>query len=559
MKLYEGSVLTVIDNVGRTFAEKWQKIFVGDEDGVETKTLNFSSVFTPLQGKLVNIPPTERKGYGGGMTSWESYLVVITHEGKIYLVDGESNVTLSGIEAPFNGYNDYAKAAVQPPFDKFKHNFDIFRYNDILYFNNKDHQGFLVSYTKYDKDNTCYTTTISRLYIDVASDDILDYKVPASLWTDIFQTSPCLPIKKEWEAIDGLRAGGRIAFDGERTVYLASGDYAWDGMYGPRTIPGTDPETGPAVAQDPAADYGKVIAIDVITGHARQLSRGHRNTQGITIDRNGSVWTVEHGVRGGDELNLIIEGENYGWPLESYGTLYSTLPLKNTISYGWHKTYRRPKIAWLPSIAVSGLTRIEGFHEAWDGDLLASTLGGQQLARIRIADNRVVFTEFIRIGQRIRQVHQHSDSRIVLWTDNKQLIFLSPSSGGPGLKYVNYRLDTMQAKNEVVHKVRAAFHSCMECHSLNSGDNVNAPSLANIYNSKIGSTNFQGYSEAFLSDQRVWTRELLAEYLTDPQTKMPGTIMPNPNVSDEIVRNEIINILVGLATDIEIPSTYRER
>ncbi|MBT5074260.1 MAG: hypothetical protein HOH18_00495 [Kordiimonadaceae bacterium] len=520
--------------------------------------LHFSSVFTPLQGKIVNIPLPERQGKGGGMTSWGSYLVVITHEGKIYFVDQDYTVTQSGIEAPFNGFDDYVAAAAKPPFDKLDHNFANFRYNDISYFKSNERQGFLVSYTKYDKVNACYTNAISRLYVDDTSDDIINYEISSNLWTDIYQTSPCLPLKQEWRAIEGHMAGGRIAFDGEKTVYLSSGDYSWDGMYGPRTIPGTDPEKGPAVAQDPNADYGKVIAIDVITGDARQLSRGHRNMQGIIIDRNGRVWTVEHGARGGDELNLIVEGKNYGWPLESYGTLYSTMPLKNMNSYGWHKEFQRPSTAWLPSIAVSGLTRIEGFHEAWNGDLLASTLVGQKLVRIRVANNHVIFSENIEVGQTVRHIHQHNDGKIVLWTDNKQLIFISPAAGGAGLKYVNFRLDTLQASDEIANKVRSTIYSCMECHSFNSEENTKAPSLANIYHSKIGSTQFKGYSEALISDQRVWTRELMEEYLTDPQSMLPGTIMSNPNISDEIIRKEVIDILIGLATDIEIPPNYRD-
>ena len=286
----------------------------GNNHSRGTDDLRFSSVFTPLQGTVVNIPEPERDGNGGGMTSWGNYLVVITHEGKIYFVDQNYKVIQSGIEAPFNGFEDYLAAAAKPPFDKYDHNFTNFRYNDITYFESNNRHGFLVSYTKYDKLNACYTTTISRLYVDETLESNIDYKISSDLWSDIYQTSPCLPLKQEWRAIEGHMAGGRIAFDGDKTLYLSSGDYSWDGMYGPRTIPGTDPKNGPAVAQDPNADYGKVIAIDLVTEQARQISRGHRNMQGITIDRNGRVWTVEHGARGGDELNLITEGENYGWP-----------------------------------------------------------------------------------------------------------------------------------------------------------------------------------------------------------------------------------------------------
>ena len=128
-------------------------------------------------------------------------------------------------------------------------------------------------------------------------------------WKILFESNPCLPLKETYRALEGHMAGGRIAFDGQETLYLASGDYHWDGMYAPA-----------ALAQDEAADYGKVIAINVFSGNAEQVSRGHRNTQGIAIDNSGSIWVTEQGVRGGDELNLIKKGENYGWPDASLGT-----------------------------------------------------------------------------------------------------------------------------------------------------------------------------------------------------------------------------------------------
>lgn len=526
--------------------------------GTRPDTLRFSSVFVPLQGNVIPVPSPDRKGTGGGLTSWREYLVLLTHEGKIYFIDAEHHLALSRIAAPFNGFDDYVKDAAKPPFNTVQHRFEYFRYNDIVSFTEADREGFIVSYTKYDKTNACYTTTLSRLYVDEISDVVTD-PVPANRWTDIYQTHPCLPLKSQWRAIEGHMAGGRMVFDGKRAIYLASGDYAWDGIYGPRTIPGTDPDDNPAVAQDPAADYGKVIAVDVVTGQAHQVSRGNRNTQGIAIDRAGRIWAVEHGPRGGDELNLIIEGHNYGWPLESYGTLYSALPLPNSLSLGRHEHFQRPMLAWLPSIAVSGLTRIEGFHEAWDGDLLAASLRGQQLARIRVADDRVIFSEVIDVGRRVRSIHQHSNGEIVLWTDKYELIFLSPAEGGLGMKFADYHLRNMKASASVVGKVRSALQACMECHSLDANDSTNAPSLARVLNSKTGSTAFRNYSEALKSDGRTWTKELLNQFLKEPQAAIPGTTMPNPNITDESVREGIVTILEGLATTVEVPLDERER
>jgi cytochrome c2 len=530
-------------------AEDAQKPDASPANSSPVEDALFSSWFVPLARKFVSIPPPEREGGGGAVTSWGKYIVLITHEGKLYFVDADLNVTQSKIAAPLNGFDDYFEMAQRAPYDTREHYFGNFRFNDIAHVNVGNRQALLVAYTKYDKERTCYTTTVSRLIVEDPANDILNYSAAPGDWAEIFQTSPCLPLKETWRPIEGHMAGSRMAYDGERTVFLTSGDYHWDGVYGPRTRPGVDPEHGPAVAQDTNADYGKVIAIDVVTGKAHHLARGLRNMQGIARDAKGRIWTVEHGVNGGDELNLIVKGKNYGWPLESYGTLYSGLPLP-TKRLGRHEKFQQPVFAWIPSIAVSGLMQVSGFHEAWDGDLLAGTLVSESLVRIRIADNRVVLTEAIQVGHRVRHVHQHTDGRIVLWTDEQKLIVLSPGFGGLGFEYVKSQLEHMDDR-DLAASVGTAIRDCMTCHSLDPGPAAKAPPLGKVFGSRVGSGYFGKYSQALKSEQRVWTRELLAEYLLDPQSAIPGTSMPNPDVPDERLRDKVIDLLQGLATTLE--------
>ncbi len=104
-------------------------------------------------------------------------------------------------------------------------------------------------------------------------------------------------------------AGGRIAYRQPHKIVLGSGDYSWDGIYAPE-----------AYAQKPDNDYGKVLEIDLNSGKSRKLSIGHRNMQGVLVHLNGQVWVTEHGPRGGDELNRVIGGGNFGWPEEVLGT-----------------------------------------------------------------------------------------------------------------------------------------------------------------------------------------------------------------------------------------------
>jgi cytochrome c2 len=510
--------------------------------------LQLSSTFTPITGKVLRVPASTREGTGGAITSVGANVVLLSHDGDIYVVRPSLQIVKSRIAPPDNGFQAYVNDSRRSPYDGFTHNFDHFRYNDIEFVRTERHSGFIVSYTKYHSQKSCYTTAISFLRIDRDLQSLEEWTATSGQWKDIFETAPCLPLKKEFRAIEGHLAGGRIAFDGKDTLYLASGDYAWDGIYGPRSLQ----QGGAPLAQDPATDYGKVIQIDLNSLQARRLSLGQRNMQGIATDRNGTVWTVEHGMRGGDELNRISGGSNFGWPYESYGTLYSGLANPLARSNGRHQNFDRPVFAWLPSIAVSGMTRVEGFHETWDGDFLVATLAAAKLVRLRIEDGRVVFAEDIPVGRRIRDVHQHTTGEIVLWTDSRELIFLRPSTGGFEKGVVEHILnENMKLTKDQRDKLTAAFDRCTECHSLRPGENANAPTLAHIIGSKVGSADFANYSRAIRQYEGVWTKERLVNYVSAPQKLIPGTTMPEPNIGDRDIVDGIVEILEHLPRMIE--------
>ncbi|MFT0862272.1 PQQ-dependent sugar dehydrogenase [Ancylobacter sp. G4_0304] len=150
-------------------------------------------------------------------------------------------------------------------------------------------------------------------------------------------------------------------------------------------------------------------------------SYGHRNVQGAALDpATGRLWTIEHGARGGDELNHPEAGKNYGWPVITYGRDYSMLP----IGEGTHKDgMEQPVRYWDPSFAPSGLA----FYTAdrfptWKGDLFTGGLSGMRLMRLRldpsrqqVVDEEVLLTE---LQQRIRDVRQGPDGALWLLTDD---------------------------------------------------------------------------------------------------------------------------------------------
>jgi len=521
------------------FAQHVRSAALMDESGAgdqvsaveDTEERIIWSIFLPLHLKEVSVPPG-RRGAGGGLTSVGDDALLLTHDGRIFIISGET-VSLSSITPPDNGFQAYAEAAAGP-LSHLEHYLAAFRYNDILFYSAGGEAGLVVSYTEWLDGRECYCTTLSHLKLDADFGSISQLTVSPRDWEIIYRTQPCLPPKSIMRAIEGHMAGGRIAFLPPETVVLGSGDYHWDGIYAPE-----------ALAQNPDKDYGKIIAINLAGKGARQLSIGNRNVQGVQVDQEGQIWTVEHGPRGGDELNKIIPGRNYGWPLATLGTQYNKLPIASAKSYGRHDGYEAPIYAWLPSAAVSNLTQIQGFDPAWDGDLLVASLKGETLFRIRIKQDRVVFAEPIKVGQRIRYAHQHTDGRIILWTDAGKLIFVTLSDVTAEGEFVDNIIDEMDLSDSRKKALRTALDGCRECHAFSRNDDFAAPNLGDVFNRPIASTAFPGYSQALRSRSGLWTSDSLKNYLMDPDEFAPGTTMPGINIKAETT-SDVVYVLEQL-------------
>lgn len=215
-----------------------------------------------------------------------------------------------------------------------------------------------------------------------------------------------------------LHYGGKIQFLNDGTLAMTTGD----GM-----------EYREA-AQDPFSLLGKVIRInsdgtipadnpfaDGKKGHPAVWSYGHRNPQGLALDvMTGHLYEHEHGAKGGDELNLILPGKNYGWPAVTRGTNYSgayVSPLQSAPGI------EQPLTFWDPSIAPSGLAIYYGdnFVE-WQGDLFVGALVDQEVRKITIKEGTVTKEEpvFTEIAERIRDVRVSPDGNIYLLTDSDQ-------------------------------------------------------------------------------------------------------------------------------------------
>ena len=147
---------------------------------------------------------------------------------------------------------------------------------------------------------------------------------------------------------------------------------------------------------------------------------GHRNIQAAAFDADGRFWVVEHGTRGGDELNLVERGNNYGWPIVAFGIEYSGSPIQGAATT--REGYTDPVYYWDPVIAPSGAQFYSGdAFPAWRGNLFIGALKDERLVRLVIEDGKVVGEEHLlkERGQRIRDVREGPDGALYVATDEE--------------------------------------------------------------------------------------------------------------------------------------------
>ena len=147
-------------------------------------------------------------------------------------------------------------------------------------------------------------------------------------------------------------------------------------------------------------------------------SLGHRNVQASAFDAQGRFWIVDHGPKGGDEVNLVEKGKNYGWPVVTFGEEYSGAAIANSVTT--RSGFVDPVYYWDPVIAPSGAQFYTGAaFPAWRGSLFIGALGQERLVRLTMTDDRVTGEEHLLTdrGQRIRDVRQGADGALYIVTD----------------------------------------------------------------------------------------------------------------------------------------------
>lgn len=258
-----------------------------------------------------------------------------------------------------------------------------------------------LSYSKPNADGTQSTTAVGRGRLE---NDRLDG------FEDIF-------VAEKWSQGRG-HYGSRLAFDGKGYLFITLGDR--------QVPPSGDLEKHPA--QDLSNHYGAVVRLhddgrvpadNPFVGQAgarpETWTYGHRNGQGLVIHpETGDVWMNEHGPQGGDELNLLEPGKNYGWPVVGYGVNYRTGSAIHAATM--RDGMANPAHVWVPSIGISGMMVYTGDRfPGWKGNIFVGGLAGEQIGRLTMDGRRVLNVEtFLQRMGRIRDVRQGPDGYLYI-------------------------------------------------------------------------------------------------------------------------------------------------
>ncbi|MGH8131375.1 MAG: PQQ-dependent sugar dehydrogenase [Steroidobacteraceae bacterium] len=384
-----------------------------------------------------------------------------------------------------------------------------FRVADIAVQRQEDSTRLYVSHHHWMRDRQCFVVRVSTVALTS-----LDRAPSAGQrdWQTIFESRPCLPIKlSRGAAFGGEQLGGNLEFLNERSLILTVGDNKFDGFH-----------QSPDYVSDPSAHYGKTVTIDLRTGEAAIFTRGHRNPQGLAMSSDGQLWSTEHGPQGGDELNLLHEGGNYGYPFHTYGVEYGSVTWPPSAAATDHHGDLRPIFAWVPSIGISDLIVVsDPDFGGWNGDMMIGSLLGQAVWRVRLEDQRVVFAEPIPIGERVRDIAA-GPGELVLWTDSETIVRISP------LKTLN--------DGAALFTLR-----CGGCHDPIR--HMIGPDLRNLLGRRIAGAQGYDYSTALRQVGGRWTEERLNEFLASPSAFAPGTTMAAEGVADGKVRQQLIEYI----------------
>ena len=258
----------------------------------------------------------------------------------------------------------------------------------------------LISYPRFNSEGRCVTVVVYSYRANFGAQPSLKR---GKMW---FQSKPCVAIS----AVQ--HAAGRMELIDAKSAYLTIGDLGY-------------PEIGDKTKRGTLGTVMKISAKKVT-----QISSGHRNAQGILLIGK-DLYTSEHGPRGGDELNLIQQGIDYGWPTVTYGERYSPGDYVSPTNPESHNGFRKPLTYWVPSVAPTELIQLPAASAwgQWSSSIVMGTLREESLIFIQMKNKRVVGQmQTVNIDERIRDLDVTKDCSIIATTDSGKLLIINPQS-----------------------------------------------------------------------------------------------------------------------------------
>jgi cytochrome c2 len=458
---------------------------------------------------------------GGAVAAFRDRFVVANGAGDIFLVSKSPTtgaLTAQHLKRPVPiNWHDFAATFGQ------QEDLGYFRTADLLAQDLGEKTRLFATHHFWKAQEKCFVERVSMLELD--TERFLQANDENAAWRTIFESTPCIRL----DATDplgslahfgGIQSGGRLALLSPNELLLAVGDHTRDGVNSPEVF-----------SQDSTSSYGKTILLNLADFSSHAFSIGHRNPQGLYADGPGAIWLTEHGPQGGDELNLVQRGANYGWPLATYGTQYGAHFWPGNAVPGSHGGFTEPFYSWVPSIGVSSLLVMHGAQfKLWDQDLMVASLKDGALYRARVRDSRIVMLERIPFGRRIRDIAEGSAGQLLMWSDRGALLEIEADRDvGTG---------------------EALFRACSGCHMIGEGDaNGIGPDLRRIVNRPVAAAVGFRYSPAMQQLGGRWDRARLDRFLANPQVYVPGTKMKSAGVPDPGERKELIEFLVSGANN----------
>ena len=504
-----------------------------------TRPASLSTAMFDLDLEVVFDLGRQPEKRGGGMSAIDDELILISGEGDVRVVDTRTlAISTPDIALPPLYRDDVARYVDQIEDEVRRKDASVHtrmwhRHDEILVFDSELARHVVISWDHFDRQGGCFTKRVAAVQRPPGT-SLAKLQISAADWENglVFESSPCVgAVKLGRHPLRSPHCGGRLALlDARRgRIGLTVGDFGQTGLYGPDLV------------SDANADHGKIFELDLLAGTKQVISTGHRNPLGLLLDDEGRLWSTEHGPRGGDELNLIDWGADYGWPRVTYGLDYEDRTWPHQVDQGRHSAGRSPVYAWVPSIGTSTVEQSISFHPFWERDLLVFAILGRSIVRLRMDGDHVAYAERIRFPDQIRQGLNHARTgSLFLWTNEGLLYRARPNARAIELvEEARTRNASLLAGEFASQPLPPALPGqCAICHG-----GASAPSLEAVVGRPVASTSFGDYSDALREVGGRWTEARLRSYLRDPQAFAPGTTMPGGLITSEAELDAVIEAL----------------